>query len=272
MTYDFAATAQEWRFRVRAAFRDLGGLARFATQLPTASGHCHCPATIAVPPPPAGHRPAGDVSGSDTPVLLVHGYLTTEQCWGPLLHRLHRSGFRHTSCLRYNTLTTGIPEIASALARASRAAMDRTASGGVHLIGYSLGGLAVRYAVQHLGLAANALSAVTIGTPHQGTSWAKAALGPAAAQMCPGSEVLASLPDLAVYHQVRWLFLYSDCDPVVPPASATAGRPADAVHVPGRGHLSLLTASRTAELVTTHLCRADFAAAMGVTRRLPDAA
>lgn len=102
--------------------------------------------------------------------------------------------------------------------------MDRTASDGIHLIGYSLGGLAVRYAVQHLGLRASALTAVTIGTPHHGTPWAKRAPGTAATQMHPDFALLATLPDLVTSHPVRWLLLYSDCDPMArPPALPPAG-------------------------------------------------
>ncbi|MFI8992472.1 esterase/lipase family protein [Streptomyces sp. NPDC053542] len=263
MTYVSAISAQGWWSRTRAVLHDLGDLTRFATQLLTAPGYGHRPETITVPPPSAGPRPTVHAPRAAAPVLLVHGYLNTEQCWAPLLRRLHRTGFRDTSCLRYNTLTTGIPELAAALTRAARAAMERTSSDGVHLVGYSLGGLAVRYAVQRLGLETNTLSAVTIGTPHHGTPWARAAIGPAARQLRPDSAVLVTLPDLAADHPVRWLFLYSDCDLIAPSVSASAGRLSDAVHVPGRGHLGVLTDPRAAEAIVAHLCRADSAATAG---------
>ncbi|GGY98985.1 alpha/beta hydrolase [Streptomyces poonensis] len=272
MTHNTAPAALEWRDRARAVVQDLTALARTATQLPHAPGYRHRPETITVPPPAPSSRQSGPVRPTHTPVLLVHGYLTTEQCWTPLLRRLHRAGFRDTSCLRYNTLTTGIPQIAAALTDAARAAMDRTASGNVHLIGYSLGGLAVRYAVQHLGLDTGTRTAVTIATPHHGSPWAKAAPGIAAPQMRPGSTLLTTLPDLAAGHPVRWLLVHSDSDPVVPAGSATAGRSPDAVHVPGCGHLGLVTDPRTAEVVTAHLCHAETDAVTVVPRPLHDAA
>ncbi|WP_189856640.1 esterase/lipase family protein [Streptomyces poonensis] len=272
--------SQGLRARAHAVVQDLGAMARLAAQVPRAVGHCH-PETIAVPPPAPSSRQSGPVRPTDTPVLLVHGYLNTEQCWTPLLRRLHRAGFHDTSCLRYNTLTTGIPQIAAALTDAARAAMDRTASGNVHLIGYSLGGLAVRYAVQHLGLDTGTRTAVTIATPHHGSPWARTAPGIAAAQMRPGSTLLTTLPDLPDLpdppglgddHSVSWLLLYSDSDPVVPSASATAGRPARAVRIPGHGHLSLLASARTAQTVTAHLRRAETGAAAESRRCLLTAA
>lgn len=263
MTHVAAITTRGWWSRARAVVHDLGDLTRFATQLLAAPGYGHCPETITVPPPPDRPRPTAHARRTAAPVLLVHGYLNTERCWSPLLRCLHRAGFRDTSCLRYNTLTTGIPEIAAALSRAAHAAMERTASDGVHLVGYSLGGLAVRYAVQHLGLEANTLSAATIGTPHDGTPWARVALGPAARQLRPGSAILATLPELAADHPVRWLFLYSDCDLIAPSVGASAGRLSDAVHVPGRGHLGVLTDSRAAEAIVAHLRQADSADTAG---------
>lgn len=44
--------------------------------------------------------------------------------------------------------------------------------GRMHLIGHSMGGLDARYMVSRLGMESRVLSITTIGTPHQGTSFA----------------------------------------------------------------------------------------------------
>ena len=59
--------------------------------------------------------------------------------------------------------------------RALQAAVGLLAQAGpgpFHLVGHSLGGLDSRYLVSNLGMAGQAVSLTTMGTPHTGSSFA----------------------------------------------------------------------------------------------------
>lgn len=209
---------------------------------------------------PGGSGPARWVRPTirkETPVVLVPGYLSTTTCWEYLLGRLQRSGYRDTTCLQYNSLRAGIPEIAEVIAGEVSAAARRSVTRGVHVIGYSLGGLAVRYALQHLGAEAAALSAVTIATPHRGTPLARLGIGPAATQMRARSGLLDDLPPIASNGRVRWLLIGSTADRVVPVSSATADRHASSAIISAGGHVNIMNTPQLADAVIGHLasCR-----------------
>ncbi|MFC6063737.1 esterase/lipase family protein [Streptomyces ochraceiscleroticus] len=185
--------------------------------------------------------------------MFVSGYLSPSGCWGSLFRQLHQNGFRNTTCLQYSSLRTGIPEIADVLVDETSAAMRRSGTDGVHLIGYSLGGLVVRYAVQQLGLDTDTVTATTIATPHRGARLAYAGLGPAARQMRTSSSLLDDLPEISSSGRVRWSLVGSTSDRVVPISSATAGGHADAVSLSAGGHLGILDSPQLAHTVMSHL-------------------
>ncbi|GGX60754.1 hypothetical protein GCM10010358_14140 [Streptomyces minutiscleroticus] len=241
--------------RVRTAVGELGALVRLVPRTPVLTGAARAEA-VAVTAAPTGLQRA-PAAGTARPVVLVHGYLTSDQCWDPLLPHLRRAGFHDVTTLRYDTLRTDITQAAAVLARAVRTLVRRSGADGVHLIGYSLGGLAVRYAVQRLGTDAEALGAITVATPHQGTVLARAAVGPAAGQMRTGSALLAGLPAIGTERDVRWSLIAAKSDPVVSVSSATAGHHAASVCVPGCGHLSVIASPHTADAVIRHLLHVE---------------
>jgi hypothetical protein len=234
------------RVPLDAVARELVSLAGVAGNVPTALG-CSAPAVTAVPvrtPATAWRR--------TTPVVLLHGYLGTEAIWAPLVPRLHRNGFVDVFTLRYDSLCAGVPELAAGLVAATATVMSRTGSPEVHLVGHSLGGLVVRYAVQVLGLDGAARSVVTVGTPHRGTRLAWLGLGPAVAQLHPGSVLLRELPPLEATPRVRWAVVHGSADFVAPPHVS-----GDAVSVPGYGHHSVLDSPELSEIVVAHLRASD---------------
>lgn len=223
--------------------RELTCLASAVVHLPRAIGH-GAPVVLELPPPVPPAVPIG------TPVLLLHGYLGTGTAWGPLVRRLHTAGFVHVFALRYDSLSAGVPELAEVLTDAVRTTMARTGHTGVHLVGHSLGGLVVRYAVQRLGLDRVTRSVVTIGTPHRGSRLARLGVGPAVAQLRPGSVLLRQLPPLTQTGQVRWAVIYASADVV---ARAVAGE----TSLRGYGHHSVLEAPELADAVVEHLRGAE---------------
>ncbi|GGL60583.1 hypothetical protein GCM10010129_00160 [Streptomyces fumigatiscleroticus] len=196
------------------------------------------------------HHPA---RADDTPVFLVPGYLSHHAIWDTLLHRLHLSGFRNVVCLHYSPFKMDIPAIASVIATEVREAMRHSGSRGVHLVGYSLGGLAVRYAVQRLGLDDKVLGAVTIATPHRGSLLAHLGVGPAVRQLQYNSPLLSALPDIDAKQPVRWCLIGSQRDAVVPLSSATAGRHISSCCIPDRGHLRIVKSPHMADVVVEYL-------------------
>ncbi|WP_110943699.1 esterase/lipase family protein [Streptomyces niger] len=217
---------------------------------------------------PGFPRPAGPPRwerGSDTPIVLVSGYLSPLGCWDALLPRLHANGYRNTICFPYDSLRAGIPEIAEALAVKVSDATRAAGSAGVHLIGYSMGGLIIRYAVQRLGLTGDPVSVTTVATPHRGTPLAYAGVGPAAQQMRVNSEFLRGLPAMCSSGRVRWSLIGSPTDRVVPVSSATDGHHVDSLSLSGGGHLGILDSPQMADAVLNHLELFEFEQALAAS-------
>jgi pimeloyl-ACP methyl ester carboxylesterase len=199
-----------------------------------------------------------------TPVLLVHGYLGTPDCWSRLVPQLHRAGFVTLFGLGYNSLASTIPVLAADVVRAAETAMHEAHADHIHLVGHSLGGLVIRYAVQRLGLSPTVGAVVTIATPHHGSHLAAVAPGVVGAQMRPGSSLLAHLPPLSATSGVSWLVVDSAQDIVV---SKTTTSAPSAPHGPdgvvryrlveGRGHQAVLRSAELGRTVVDHLVDAE---------------
>jgi len=157
------------------------------------------------------------------PVLFVHGYAGTEHIWAPLRSALTDAGFGCLIALRYNAFRADIHQIADWLVHQAHRSMDVTGIPRVHLIGHSMGGLVVREAVHHRGLAGPASTAVTIATPHSGTRLARLVPGPSARQMRPGSAFLKKLNNARTDDRTRWMAVHGGADRVVRAGTGTFG-------------------------------------------------
>ena len=193
------------------------------------------------------------------PVLLVHGYVSNESVWMPLRRALAEAGFGHIVSLTYNSLATDPVAVAAELTHQALRALAAAGAPRVHLVGHSLGGLIVRYALEaNAVLGARTASAVTIASPHRGASLARIAPGRCARIMHPGSGPV--LPEAGPPRQVRWLAYYSDGDRVVPPASARLDDPRyDAANllIPGCGHLTICRDARLIRSLVPELIRTE---------------
>ena len=192
------------------------------------------------------------------PVLLVHGYAATESVWTPLRRALGEAGFGQIVSLSYNSFATDPAAVGAELTHQALRALATARAPRVHLIGHSLGGLLVRYALTaSAALSSQTASAVTIASPHRGASLARIAPGQCARIMHRGPRSVQ--PEVDTPRPVRWLAYYSDGDRVVPPASARLDDPrygAANLLIPGCGHLTIcrngpLIRSLVAELICT---------------------
>jgi pimeloyl-ACP methyl ester carboxylesterase len=202
------------------------------------------------------------------PVLLVHGYASNESVWPPLRHALAEAGFGHIVSLTYNSLAADPVAVAAELTNQALRALAATGAPRVHLVGHSLGGLIVRYALAaSTALSSQTSGAVTIASPHRGVSLARIAPGRCAQLMHRGPGSV--LPEADAARQIRWLVYYSDGDRVVPPASARLDDPrygAANLLIPGCGHLTICRDVRLIRSLVPELIRTEtFAGLMAPT-------
>ena len=193
------------------------------------------------------------------PVLLVHGYASTESVWTPLRCALAEAGFGHIVSLTYNSFATDPVAVSAELTHQALRAAAAAGAPRVHLIGHSLGGLIVRSALAaSAALRSQTGSAVTIASPHRGVSLARIAPGRCARIMHRGRRPV--LPEVTAPRTVRWLAYYSDGDRVVPPASARLDDPrygAANLLIPGCGHLTICRDARLIRSLVPELIRTE---------------
>nr|WP_269799654.1 hypothetical protein [Geodermatophilus chilensis] len=148
--------------------------------------------------------------------------------------------------------------MAQTLVRECHDAMERAGTDRISLVGHSLGGVVVRYAVQELGLEPHVRTAATVASPHRGTCAALLGRGTLVASLRPGSPLLEELRRRSRPSDVRWVSYYSDADLVVRPRSSRLDEPrlgATNVLVPGAGHLGILRSPRFLASVVDLLTR-----------------
>jgi triacylglycerol lipase len=200
------------------------------------------------------------------PILLVHGYGSTECAWTPLRRALTEAGFGHIVSFNYNSFTTDPVAVSAELTHQALQALAATGAPRVHLIGHSLGGLIVRCALATSdALSSQTASAVTIASPHRGAYLARIAPGRCAEIMHRGPRWC--LPKVDAPRPVRWLAYYSDRDRVVPSASARLDDPrygAANVLIPGCGHLTICRDVRLIGSLVPELIRTETLAAPAV--------
>jgi len=179
-----------------------------------------------------------------TPIVLVHGFFHNRSAFLVMTRALKRAGFQHVHGLNFNPLVQDLNELAALLAVEVDRVLAASGAARCTIVGHSMGGLIARRYVQDLGGEDTVDTVITLGTPHRGTYTSLVAVGPAAAQMRPGSAFLRGLEETARPSGVRWISYYSDLDMLMLPAvTAKLVHPAlQATNVKLRdtGHLSLL--------------------------------
>jgi triacylglycerol lipase len=196
-------------------------------------------------------RPGGDV------VMLVHGLFATAGVLRPLRRDIEDRTAAFTTSFTHPP-GPGIPSIARDIARAVRAISGDVR---IHLVGHSIGGLAVRYFVQELGGDSRVVQTISIGSPFNGTRPARLFPAPVGRDIAPGSELLARLAQGARQRLgVPHLSIAGLEDHVVPTGAELAA--GEALRVAGCGHNSLLYHPRVVAEVISRIGRVQAAAAV----------
>lgn len=219
----------------------------------------------------AAGRPS-NLENTTSPVVLVHGYGGAKTQWHFVERALIASGYRHITTMEYDACSTDIPGLARQLRQLVHAVLAETGAAQVHLVGHSLGGVIIRYAVTMLDLDDVVAAAITIASPHGGSPIARLAASSTGAQLRPGSGLLRQLEDAARPGQARWTAFSGGCDVVVPAGRARlrpAALAAKNVTVPGEGHLSILLSPRLVRAVVEAVVAAEPVAAQSVTPAHP---
>lgn len=186
------------------------------------------------------------------PVLLVHGYVNNAGALFILWRAIKAAG-HGTYTLNLTPVYSDIDAYADLLER--RLAEVQACENGrpVALVCHSMGGLAARaYLRKHGGKRVARL--ITLGTPHDGTALARAAMGENGRQMRPGSAWLRAL---AAHEQGVWpcpvTSIYSRDDNIVVPQLSAHLEGARNIALDGIGHVSLPMSAAVARLVVTEL-------------------
>jgi pimeloyl-ACP methyl ester carboxylesterase len=195
----------------------------------------------------------------DTPVVLVHGYGSSTASWLRVERSLRDAGFSTVRAMGHHPLARDIPTLAARLVRLTNSLAAATGSSRVHLVGHSLGGLIIRYAVCVLRLDPLVDTAITVATPHRGSRLAWLALGTAAGQCRPNSAALRRMQAADPPSETRWIAYYADRDLLVPISSAAIGfvdLGAENVLLTNESHLSILFSPRLAADISARLAAA----------------
>lgn len=197
------------------------------------------------------------VRGDRDVVMLVHGLFATAGVLRPLRREIEaRTGAFTTSFT--HPPGPGIASIAREIREAVRAI---SGDARIHLIGHSIGGIAVRFFVQELGGDARVVQTVSIGSPFGGTRPARLFPAPVGRDIAPGSTLLARLAQGARQRLVvPHLSLSGLEDHVVPSGAELAG--GDSVRVTGCGHNSLLYHPQVVSEVVARIRQVQAAAAV----------
>ena len=199
-------------------------------------------------------------TSSPTPVILVHGYGGKKSHWFAVERGLRTAGFTSIHAMKYNALFSDIPMLARRLMHLVHDVQAETGAERVHLVGHSLGGVIIRYAVCVLGLDASVDVAITVASPHGGSPLAVLGRSVTARQLRKGSDVLRQIEEAAAPGSTRWVAYSSNLDAVVPATRAVI-RPAclraENVMIPNQSHLSILVAPQLVRAVVAQLSRTD---------------
>ncbi|HVY27725.1 MAG TPA: hypothetical protein VHB79_14320 [Polyangiaceae bacterium] len=203
-----------------------------------------------------GARPMW-VHGDRDVVLLVHGLFATAGVLRPLRRDIESRTGAHTASFTHPP-GPGIPSIARDVRAAVHAIRGEVR---IHLVGHSIGGVAVRYFVQELGSDPRVVQTISIGSPFSGTPPARLFPAPVGRDIAPGSALLERLAQgarkrLVVPH----LSIFALEDHVVPSGAYLAA--GERLSVAGCGHNSLIYHSQAVAEVVARIRGVQAAAAV----------
>lgn len=201
-----------------------------------------------------GDRMGG--AATNTPVVLVHGYMQNRVGFVGLARMLAKRGLGPIYAINYPWWSS-IPSNAKRLEHYVERVCRETKSPFVDLVCHSMGGLVaiemMKSTAKHEELKVR--RCVTIATPHAGVAWRGPMLGFGAGMLRAGSTLLAAQAGFKV--AVPTLSIYSSHDNIVypPTTSSLVKRGGEDFEVPGMAHFSILFSPKVADEVAAFLSK-----------------
>lgn len=172
------------------------------------------------------------------PVLLLHGYICNHRVWDALTHDLRQAG-HPVLAMDLEPLFTSIDNYAGSIETAVSDLLSATHAAQIAVVCHSMGGLAARAWMREYGTRRVA-KVITLGTPHQGTQIAKAAMTPNGAQMewhSPWLKALQASETDATRHLIH--IAWTSLDNIVYPQHEQVLQGAQVTEFRGLGHLEM---------------------------------
>lgn len=190
---------------------------------------------------------------ADNPVVLVPGYRDNASVFARFVSYLTEAQFQ-TFPISLAPSDGRVP-----LETLAGQVADRVTAGfsqGEHLdfVGFSMGGVVLRYYLQRLGGLERTHRFITLGTPHRGTWTAYASNRPGVRQMRPGSPFLRDLDsDIHRLAGISFTSIWTPLDLTIIPARSSAATCAQHEPVTIAHHRALVTSKRSLERVAAAL-------------------
>jgi pimeloyl-ACP methyl ester carboxylesterase len=211
-------------------------------------------------------RPASGSPVRPVALLFIHGYFCNRAIWLSFMRDAAARGYvceAVTLPRPFDRIEVG----AGVIPMASDALLARTHRDGrpasrVVLIGHSMGGLAIRSALQSGAVDRSRIAhVITLGTPHHGTRTAAFGTALNIVQMRPDSPWLRELAEAETrgdgLSREQWTTIFSYHDDIVFPQRTGRLEGARQIALSGIGHVSLAYHARVREIVFERLAEVD---------------
>lgn len=189
---------------------------------------------------------------SQTPVLLVHGYLHNSSAWILFRNRLNTAGVEDVYTINLGTPLGSIEHHAATIQKKLKEIKEISGRSDIILIGHSMGGLASAYYATHLAAPGTVKKVITLGSPLHGSKLGYLGFHHVAKQMRLGSEFTKGvLARMKVAKHIQFLHIGSRYDLFVIPHTScfVQNEPNHRNSEFVVGHLSLLFSSQVLKVV-----------------------
>jgi triacylglycerol lipase len=193
-------------------------------------------------------------SGSrEVPILFIHGIFHNGSAFTWLKQKLALRGLRGFHELNLYTAFHSIPKMALQTAQAVAALQAKLGVEQVDIVAHSLGGIVARYYVQMLRGDGHVRNLITLGSPHQGTTWSRMAPLAHVRELRPGSETFQRLADCPAPRKTQAIAVSGGLDILMRPRGSEWWEGVRNIRLRGVGHAGLLFSNRVAEIILAHV-------------------
>jgi triacylglycerol lipase len=161
---------------------------------------------------------------SQTPILLVHGYLHRSSGWIYIRKRLIDEGLGPVYTINLGSPSKSIEDYAQAVKEKAEQIAKDTGRSDLLLVGHSMGGLVSSYYAMNLAPPKSVKAIVTLGSPLEGTKMAAIGIGRCARQMHhksdPKNDFIRKLGQDLVNSDIPCMHLSSKTDLIIRPTTS----------------------------------------------------